>query len=364
MGWTLTTVVLLASLWVLRSFLIPLTWAFVIALATWPLYRRFAGRMPERFGTNLTPLTFTVLVTIVVLGPFGFAFIAVAGQAQALAHEIVAAENQGLLAPDWLAGIPLDDHWLQDQWNATLGTPGGITRWLHRTDSASLLGWAGSLGQIVGREAMIISVTVLALFFLYRGGEPLATRITGVIHERLGERGDTYFKQVTQEIRATMGGMIVVSLIDGVLLGLAYAVVQVPSAAVWGAITGLFAMIPFLAYFAVAAISLLLFAKGSGAAAIALFAWGVLVIFTADKIVRPALVGRAIKLGFVWILLGGLGGIETFGLLGLFLGPVILSLAGALWRDSLALSRGPIDEPADISSVNPVAHRSADLTGS
>jgi predicted PurR-regulated permease PerM len=341
-GWTLTSVVFLLSLWVLRSFLIPLTWAFVIALATWPLYRRFTARLPRPFAAHLAPLLFTAMVTLLVLGPFGFAFIAVAGQAQTLLREIAIADSQGLTPPEWLAWFPLTGPSMLNYWNETLGTPGGVTKWLHQANSTALLGWAGSLGQIIARQSMIISITVLALFFLYRGGEPLAGRIVQSIHEHLGERGDAYLRQITEKIRATMGGMIVVALIDGVLLGSAYALLHVSSAAAWGAITGLFAMIPFLAYFVVAAMSLFLFAKGAGAAAIGLLVWGVAVIFLADKVVRPALIGRTIKLGFVWLLLGGLGGIEAFGLLGLFLGPVILSLAGALLHESATTSRASV----------------------
>jgi predicted PurR-regulated permease PerM len=95
------------------------------------------------------------------------------------------------------------------------------------------------------------------------------------------------------------------------------------------------AMIPFLAYFAVAGVALVLVAQGASAAAIAVFSWGAIVVFVADKLVRPALIGSTINLGFFWVLLGTLGGLETFGLLGLFIGPVILALAAALWHDSM-----------------------------
>ena len=333
--WISTSLVLLLALWILRGFLVPLTWAVIIALATWPLYRRFSTWLPQRFSSNGIPLLFTALVTLFVVGPFGFAFVAVGTKAQAWAHEFIAADNHGISPPDWLTAIPLAGSWVLEQWNAILGTPGGASRWLHRAEAASLLGWAGSLGQFILHHTMIVAVTVLALFFLYRGGEPLAGRITQFIHDKLGQRADSYFLQATKATRAIMGGMIVVALINGVLVGLAYAVAHVPSPEFWGAITGLLAMIPFLAYFVVAGVALMLFAKGAGAAAVAVFVWGVTVVFVADNFIRPALAGSATGLGFFWVLLGGLGGLETFGLLGLIIGPVILALAGALWRDSV-----------------------------
>ncbi len=310
--WISTSLVLLLALWILRGFLVPLTWAVIIALATWPLYRRFSTWLPQRFSSNGIPLLFTALVTLFVVGPFGFAFVAVGTKAQAWAHEFIAADNHGISPPDWLTAIPLAGSWVLEQWNAILGTPGGASRWLHRAEAASLLGWAGSLGQFILHHTMIVAVTVLALFFIYRGGEPLAGRITQFIHDKLGQRADSYFLQATKATRAIMGGT-----------------------EFWGAITGLLAMIPFLAYFVVAGVALMLFAKGAGAAAVAVFVWGVTVVFVADNFIRPALAGSATGLGFFWVLLGGLGGLETFGLLGLIIGPVILALASALWRDSV-----------------------------
>jgi len=333
--WILTALALLLSLWLLRSFLAPLTWAFIVAAASWPHYCRFVALLSRRVGAAGTALLFTVLVTVLVLGPFVFALVAVVGHAEAWAHAIVLAEKQGLATPEWLPAMPLAGPWLVDQWNAVLGTPGGVSHWLNRTGSESLLGWVESAGGFVLRHVTIIVFTVLALFFLYRAGEPLADRIRRSIHDKLGPRGDASYQEITRAIRATFASMIVVSLVDGVLCGIAYAIAGLPSPHVWGAITGLLALIPFLAYLAVAAAALVLFAKGAIHATTIVLVWGVVVVFMADKFIRTMLVADTIRLGFLWVLVGGLAGVETFGLVGLFIGPVILATAGALLRDSL-----------------------------
>ena len=129
--------------------------------------------------------------------------------------------------------------------------------------------------------------------------------------------------------------MLLVSLFDGVLVGAAYALAGVPSAQVWAAVTGLFALIPFASYVAIAGAALVLFAKGAGTAAAGVLAWGVLVVFVADKLIRPALLANTTGLGFFWTLVGSLGGIAAFGLLGLFVGPAILTLAAIIWRESI-----------------------------
>jgi len=356
-GWIAGALVLLLSFWILRSFVVPLAWASIVALASWPVYRRFANRLPKRFASTWTPLLFTALVSLSVLGPIVFAFGALVAQARTWVPQLVAAEKQGLAPPGWLEDVPAIGGWLVDQWDAILGTPGGIALWLQRADARSIFGWAGSLGEFIGLHLFIVSFTVLALFFLYRDGEALAGRIRRTLEPRLGPRGAFYLDRAIVAVRATVYGTIVVGLIDGTLIGIAYALAGVPSAAVWGAVTGLFAQVPFLAYVAVAAVALALAAKGAGGAAFAVLSVGVVVVFATDKVARPLLVGGATKLGFLWVLLGSLGGLETLGFIGLFVGPVVLALAGTLlreWQDRSGLpaasglrAAAAVDAPRD-----------------
>ena len=106
-----------------------------------------------------------------------------------------------------------------------------------------------------------------------------------------------------------------------------------PHPALFGALTGILAMIPFGAPLVLAVAALTLFVQGGIGFAIGLFAFGMIVVFVADHFVRPVLIGGATRLPFLWVLLGILGGLETFGLLGLFLGPAVMAALNSLWRD-------------------------------
>jgi AI-2E family transporter len=97
--------------------------------------------------------------------------------------------------------------------------------------------------------------------------------------------------------------------------------------------TGLLAAIPFLGYVAVFGAFLALLGGGSAIAAWAFLATGAVILFTGDKVVRPILVGSSTQLGFVWVLMGTIGGLELLGFIGIFVGPVVLALAGELWRE-------------------------------
>jgi predicted PurR-regulated permease PerM len=118
-----------------------------------------------------------------------------------------------------------------------------------------------------------------------------------------------------------------------VLLGIAYYLAGVPHPTLLGAVTGIAATVPFAAVAVLAAIGLVMLAAGSVSAAIAVVAFGYLVIFVADHFVRPVLIGGATRLPFLWVLLGILGGVETWGLLGLFLGPALMAAVMLIWRD-------------------------------
>jgi len=342
--WFWAALVVLLSAWIIHSFFLPLAWAAIIAIATWPIYQRFASRMPSRMASNATPLIFTILVSSLVLGPMVFAFGSVAVQVQSWLDKLALANKAGLAAPAWLESVPLVGSQLAERWQVLLGTPGGISVWLQRADSSALLGWVQTLGQFVAYHVVVVLFTILVLFVIYRGGEKQALRINRALRDAIGENSAPYVDLAIRAVRATVLGMVAVALFDGVLTGVVYAVAGVRQAAVWGAVTGLFAMIPYLGYVAVIGIALALAAEGAVGPALAVCILGCIVHLVGDKILRPVLIGDAVKLGFVWVLMASLGGLEVLGLLGVLIGPVLLALASSLWRQWAANRPRPSTE--------------------
>jgi predicted PurR-regulated permease PerM len=327
------------SIWILWSFIQPILWGSVLAVATWPIYRRFAAQMPGRLASSATPLLFTTLIALVVLGPMVFAAGTLAVQAQNWVAQIAAANETGLAAPGWLKNLPLVGTELAERWQAQLGTAAGVSAWLQRADATAVLGWAQTLGQFLGRHLFRVSFALLVLFFLYRGGESLARECERLIPSALGDRGEQYMELAIRSVRANVASTLVVGVFDGVLAGVTYAIAGVPHAQFWGALTGLFAVVPFLGYVVVIGVALVLAAGEAAALAWAVFFIGAIILFVGDKVVRPLLVGGATQLGFVWVLMSTLGGVELMGLLGIFVGPVVLTLAAAVWRERMGVER-------------------------
>jgi len=149
----------------------------------------------------------------------------------------------------------------------------------------------------------------------------------------LGEDGERIGRHMVQAVLATVNGLVLVGLGEGALIGVAYIAAGLPHAISIAALTGLLAVIPFGAPVIFVAAALYLAAMGDTLAGIAVASLGFVVVFIADHFVRPVIIGGAARLPFLWVLMGILGGVESFGIVGLFLGPAIMAALISLWRD-------------------------------
>jgi predicted PurR-regulated permease PerM len=332
-----TTVVDLAmvglAFWVLSGFFGALAWAVVLAIATWPLYERFTRLFAEKRRHTLAPILFTLVVALIFIVPFGVAVVEVFREMKGVIHWIGEAEKTGVPVPSEIANLPMVGQQVAGWWNANLAEPGAITDLLGRTDTGKFARITQEVGVVVARRLSLFLFTALTLFFLFHDGVALAKRFRLLCHRLMGEPGEHLASLTVSAVRSTADGLVLVGLGEGALLGLAYEIVRVPHPVLLAAFTGLLAMIPFGAPIIFTLASVLLLVSGHVAGAIGLSIFGWIVIGIADHAIRPVLIGGAAKLPFLWVLLGIFGGLETFGLVGLFLGPAIMAALISLWRE-------------------------------
>jgi predicted PurR-regulated permease PerM len=340
-------VILGLAFWVIRSFIIPLIWAAIFAIANWQIYRRCAQHLPGALRAHVLPLAFSILITFLVLGPVVFAFGVLAGQSQAWLTEI-SINKAGFSAPSWLGAIPIVGMRLADAWNDALGAPGGLSALLGRIEGESLLHSLQSVGHLIVYHAFVVSVTIVTLVLLFRQGEALAELFAHRIEEQFGRVGAKFLGVAIAALRATVQSMVLVGLIDGIALGIIYSTVQIPSPVVWAAVTGMLAMLPFIGYFAIAAVCLSQIAHDASASALMVGAIGFCVLFLSDKFIRPMLMAKGARLDFLGALMGTVGGLQSFGLLGIFLGPVIVAVGKAIFDEWLTHAR-PVAGDRDLS---------------
>lgn len=321
------------GMWTLRRYLPALAWAAVFAIALWPLYGRARRRWPRGRHDVLLPVLFTAAVTLVFLIPLAV----VAVQAGHEAHAVMAwaqeARTEGVPVPDWVPQLPLVGARAAAWWQANLGEPGGSAALVKRLDHGQAMTVGRTFGEAVLHRAVLFGFTLLTLFFLFRDGLTVRDQMLTASCRAFGPSGERVGRQIVASVRGTVDGLVLVGLGEGALLGVAYAIAGVPHPVLIGTLTAVAAMVPFGAPLAFGIAAVLLLAKGATVAAGVLFAFGLAVTFTADHAVRPALIGGATRLPFLWVLLGILGGVETWGLLGLFLGPAIMAALILLWRE-------------------------------
>jgi len=347
-------VVALAA-YVARDFLVPLLWAAILAIATWRLYLRLRHSLGKH--TILASALATLLVATVFLLPLLAALREISKLVPELAVIVSNANAQGIPAPAILGRIPLAGAAILSWWDNTLAVPHGLAQLFSGVPVQRLSG-AGDLLKVYGARVfhgMIhFGFTILCLFFFYLNGLVLRAQIAAMGARYLGaERWQRYARNVVLAVKSTVNGLVLVGLGEGVLIGIAYWLTGLPSPVVWAALTAALAIIPFGAPLAYLAAAGFLAANGNTSGAIGIAVWGTVVLFAADHFIRPRLIGEATRMPFLLVLFGIFGGVEAFGLVGLFAGPAAMALFITLWREPYA----------DAASANEAQRRKVERTG-
>lgn len=327
----LSVILLASAAWLLQGFIPAMLWAAVIVIATWPL--RLAVEDKTKLGDTGVAVVMTSLVAALFFFPIGYVLFHAATEAGTVTHWMLATQKTGIAVPEWVHGIPMAGDSADAWWRTNLSDPAALSSLIGQGDNASLAEYARRLGTQVAHRLITLMFTIVVVFFLYRGGKDLSRKALGLLNKLTGESGDRYGLQAAVAIRATVSGLVLVGFAEGLLIGISYWLAGAPHPALLALLTGVLAMIPFAAPIIFGGVSIVLLAKGSMLAAASVFTFGMLVLFIGDHFVRPKIIGDAVKLPFLWVLFGILGGVEVFGLIGLFVGPALMALVMTMWRD-------------------------------
>ncbi|MFT4060231.1 MAG: AI-2E family transporter [Legionella sp.] len=329
----LTVAIICLTLFIIHRFIPSMVWAAIIVIATYPLYKRWRHFFGER--NTLSALLFTTLIGLLFLLPLSWLVRILIKEIQYFINFLQNTNQLGGAAPDFLKDLPFFGNDLITYWDNNIGKPGKIKDFLsniHLSLTPTSY-YVKQIGTNLANRSVQIGFTLLTLFFFYRDGDKILNEVYEVGEYCLGQRWFRYADRLPKALSATVNGTIVVGLGVGVLMGICYGLVGFPAPTLTGFITALAAMIPFVVPFVFVTVALILFSVGSLVGALIVLVWGTLVMFVADHFVKPVLIGGAIELPFLAVLFGILGGVETLGLLGLFLGPVIMVLFVTLWQE-------------------------------
>jgi predicted PurR-regulated permease PerM len=274
---------------------------------------------------------------------FGTALAQEAGAIRAIVEQ---ARRGQWETPDWLAQLPLVGGTIATWWHGHFTDPASSGSIVDPAQTANALGFGRDVGRFVARRLVILGFTLLTLLFLYKDGGRVAADAETIGIRLFGRAAEKYGRFSANAVRATVNGLVFVGLIEGILLGVAYAICGVPHPIAFALATGIIGIVPFGAPVVLAIASLTLIAGSHLVIGLVLLGAGLVAIFVIDHTVRPALIGGSIRLPFFWALLGVFGGLEAFGVVGLFIGPAILAVALGIWREAVATIRHTGEEPS------------------
>ncbi len=323
--------ILTLAVWVAYAFLVPLGWAAVLAIAEWPLFRRARARWPGHDG--LLSVGFAAATALIVLVPLSMAGVSLVQESQAASDWIARVQKTGIAQPPWLAGLPLVGARAAAAWREYLGTPGAANALLGSISATSVLGWTKSIGAELARELGLFLITLIALGSLLARGDAIRDHGDAVATRMFGEFGEDFLERMIVAVRGTVNGTALVSFGEGALIGVGYFVAGVPQPLLFTLFTMLLALVPFGAWAAFGVASLILIGSGSVLAGALLFGFGVTVMTVGDNVVQPSVIGSAVELPFLLAMIGAFGGLAQMGLVGLFVGPVVMAALMLVWRE-------------------------------
>jgi len=321
--------------WILRPFLSSMIWASMIAIATWPLLQGLQERLGRRRGPAVAVMTLLLLMVLIV--PIAIAIAALVGKSGDIITWAKSAPSMTLPPPpDWIGKVPLAGPKVAEQWAQMAAAGPGELAGVLRPYASKIAGWivaeVGSLG------AMLVQffLTVIFCAVLYSNGERMAEAVLRFARRLAGANGETVTILASKAIRGVALGVVVTALVQSLLGGIGLLVTGVPGWAILTAVMFLLCIAQLGPILVMVPAVIWLFWQDHTIAGSVMIVFTV-VVSTIDNFLRPVLIKKGADLPLLLIFTGVIGGLLSLGIIGLFIGPVVLAVCRTLldaWIDS------------------------------
>lgn len=313
---------------VLAPFFPAILFALVIVSSTWPLYLRLRTVLGGRDVT--ASLMACAIAVLMALGPALLLMLGLADAAR-WALRLLDPSHGAPLAPlpDWVASLPAIGSSIAEAWQTLSDQPDRL-RGLLGYVAAPARELALVSGRALGNAAMQIVLTTLVLYFLFRNGDRLATYLHRAAQRMGGSLAQELIDTARGAVSGVMFGAIGAGLAQAMLATLGFWIAGLPNPFLLGALTFVLSIVPVGPPLIWGGAALWLLQQGETGWALFMLIYGVLGISTIDNVLKPMLISRASHLPFVIALIGVVGGVLSFGVVGVFLGPTLLALLIAI----------------------------------
>ncbi|MEY3880178.1 MAG: hypothetical protein RIQ94_973, partial [Pseudomonadota bacterium] len=333
----LLTGLLILSFMVISDLLISLIWAVIIAYIMWPPYQWLKFKLKNK--ANLSAALMSIIIaTIISLITFWLITLLQDESKSAYQSLAINFSQEPHQLPSFIIKIPWLGAYLQECLDRLIDD---------RTELISQLGdwakqWLGGLAKFigdVGQNAIKFGVILVTVFFCFRDGKEIIQQLQQGLVQYLGKYQHVYLNAAGNTTRAVVYGLVLAALGQGLLAGVGYSIAGVKAPVLFGALTALLALIPMGATLVWLPTGITLILMDQLWPGLGLLLWGFLVVSTVDNVIRPLVISGASRVPFLVVLFGVLGGLKTFGAVGLFLGPVILAVLLSVWQSWLKLQK-------------------------
>ena len=325
----LTLAVLIgSSLWILRPFLGATIWATMVVVATWPAFLWIEARLWKR--RSLAVLAMVVILLLLFVLPLTLAISTVAGNAEEVVAWVRSLISRGPPAmPGWVQRLPFVGPRLTTTWNEFVasGVPGLEAK--IAPYARQLTGWLFAQAGVVGALTLQFLLTVVIAGVMYAAGESAAAEVRRFGHKLGGQRGEDAVVLAAKAIRGVALGVGVTAIIQAVTGGIGLAIAGVPFAGLLTAVMFMLCLVQIGPTLVLAPAVIWVFWSGSTGWGIFLLVWTV-IVGTMDNFLRPMLIRRGADLPLLLVFAGVIGGLLGFGLVGIFVGPVMLAVSYTL----------------------------------
>jgi len=326
---------------VLSHFASALTWAIILAVSLWPVHRRIRARLGDRPKTaaSITML----LVTLGLVVPLTVLTILLVREAETLSSGLRGDLSERVAVLEGaVTNLPIVGERLREVIVVIRQDTGAAVKAVAGDHGERVLSMAGQTAGAVTRTLFNLLVCLFAAFFLFLHGDSLAAQLRAAGARVGGPRLEVILQHVGITVRAVVYGLVMTAAVQGVFAGLGFWVAGVPFPVLLGALTMVLSFVPLghAVVWVPAALYLMIESKYWAAAGLAL--WGAGVVASIDNVVRPVFIGVRTGIPLLLVFIGVLGGILSFGLVGIFVGPVAIAVTLALWWEWMGT---PLEHP-------------------
>ena len=330
-----------ASVWVMRPFVPAVVWATMIVIATWPILLAVQARLGGRRGWAVAVMV--VALTALLVVPIWLGISTIAENSDRMGQFIHSLATEGLPPPPgWLERVPFVGPRAVEQWSEFSGRPESLVARIqpHMKEVAS---WVADKAGGLGSTLVQFALTVLVAGILYASGESAARGVLRFLRRLAGERGENAGRLAGKAVRAVALGIVVTAVAQTLIAGAGLALAGVPHAGLLTAVVFVLCIAQLGPLLVAAPATIWLYTSGSVGRGTLLLVFSVVAV-TLDNVLRPVLIKKGADLPLLLILAGVIGGVLSFGIVGLFIGPVLLAVTWTLlasWIDDL--DRAPVD---------------------